>query len=213
MESEENLAALAERIAACHMCGLAKGRGKTVPGDGAPDADIMFIGEAPGFYEDREGVPFVGRAGNLLNEMLASINLRRADVFITNMVKCRPPNNRDPFPAEIAACAPYLDEQIEAVRPKVIVALGRYSFSKFFPNEAISKARGKPRDWRGIVVYPMYHPAAALRNGNLKARLQDDFSRLPDLIREVESGGARQMAQETPTPAPAAKQIGLFQST
>lgn len=206
---EQKYADLVGRIAACDMCGLAKGRNKTVPGDGARDADIMFIGEGPGFYEDRDGLPFVGRAGNLLNEMLASIDLRRADVYITNMVKCRPPNNRDPFPAEIAACSGYLDEQIEMIRPKVIVALGRYSFAKFFPNEAISKARGKPRNWRGIVVYPMYHPAAALRNGNLKARLEDDFSRLPDLIRDAENngGGASETAD---APAPAAKQIGLF---
>ncbi len=208
MASEE-YAELVNRISACELCGLSKGRGKTVPGDGAADADIMFIGEGPGFYEDREGLPFVGRAGGLLNEMLASIGLKRADVFITNMVKCRPPNNRDPFPAEIAACAPYLDAQIELVRPKVIVALGRYSFSKFFPGEAISKARGKPRDWRGAVVYPMYHPAAALRNGNLKARLQEDFSRLPDLIREAESGRTNE-TDAAPAPAPAAKQMGLF---
>ena len=105
VSEEEKYASLVDRIAACGMCGLAKGRDKTVPGDGARDADIMFIGEAPGFYEDRQGLPFVGRAGGLLNEMLASINLRRSDVFITNMVKCRPPNNRDPFPAEISACA------------------------------------------------------------------------------------------------------------
>ena len=205
--SEEKYASLTARIAACGMCGLAKGRNKTVPGDGAWDADIMFIGEGPGFYEDQQGLPFVGRAGALLNEMLASINLRRSDVFITNMVKCRPPNNRDPFPAEISACAGYLDEQIEMIRPKVIVALGRYSFSKFFPNEAISKARGRPRRWRGMVVYPMYHPAAALRNGNLRVRLEDDFSRLPDLIREVESGSA---SEEEAAQPPAAKQIGLF---
>ena len=212
MASEDRLSALASRIAACDMCGLAKGRGKTVPGDGAADADIMFIGEGPGFYEDRDGLPFVGRAGALLNEMLASISLRRADVFITNMVKCRPPNNRDPFPAEISACSGYLDEQIAAVRPKVIVALGRYSFSKFFPNEAISKARGKPRNWRGIVVYPMYHPAAALRNGNLKARLQDDFARLPELVRESANGGGASASEETAeaAPAPAEKQMGLF---
>ena len=210
-ERQSSQSSIAARIAGCDKCGLAKGRNKTVPGDGAADADIMFIGEGPGFYEDQQGLPFVGRAGNLLNEMLASISLRRADVFVTNMVKCRPPNNRDPFPAEIAACAPYLDEQIETVRPKVIVALGRYSFSKFFPGEAISKARGKPRAWRGMVVYPMYHPAAALRNGSLRTRLEDDFARLPDLIREVENGRASESATETAAaPPPAAKQIGLF---
>ena len=115
----------------------------TVPGDGALDADIMFIGEGPGFHEDRQGLPFVGQAGNLLNQMLALIGLERGDVYITNMIKCRPPNNRDPFPVEISSCGPYLDEQIEMIEPKVIVTLGRFSFSKFFPREAISKARGQ----------------------------------------------------------------------
>ncbi len=176
---------LVNQISACTKCGLSKGRTKSVPGDGSTSADVMFIGEGPGFYEDQQGIPFVGRAGNLLNEMLASIGLRREDVYITNMVKCRPPNNRDPFPVEISSCAPYMDAQIEMIQPKVIVALGRYSFSKFFPGETIGKARGRPREWRGLVVYPMYHPAAALRSGKLHDSLRQDFSKLPDLIREV----------------------------
>ena len=176
---------LVQRISTCEKCSLSQGRNKSVPGDGSLDADIMFIGEGPGFHEDRQGLPFVGPAGNLLNEMLSSIGLARQDVYITNMVKCRPPNNRDPFPAEIRSCSPYLDAQIGLIQPKVIVTLGRYSFAKFFPNESISRARGRPRNWQGLVIYPMYHPAAALHNPGLRPAIQRDFSTLPELIREV----------------------------
>ena len=182
MSDYENLV---QEIASCVKCGLSRGRTRSVPGAGATDADIMFIGEGPGYYEDQRGVPFVGAAGNLLNEMLASIGLSRRDVYITNMIKCRPPNNRDPFPAEISACSGYLDRQIEMIDPKVIVALGRFSFAKFFPRETISRARGKPRLWNGLVVYPMYHPAAALHNPNLRPALERDFARLPGLIESV----------------------------
>ena len=135
---------LVQQISTCEKCDLSQGRNRSVPGDGALDADIMFIGEGPGYHEDRQGLPFVGQAGNLLNEMLAFIGLSRQDVYITNMVKCRPPNNRDPFPAEIRSCAPYLDAQIELIQPKVIVTLGRYSFAKFFPTSP-SAAPGASR--------------------------------------------------------------------
>ena len=176
MSDYENLES---EIKSCHKCSLSRGRTRSVPGSGATDANIMFIGEGPGYYEDQQGVPFVGAAGNFLNEMLASINLSRDDVYVTNMVKCRPPNNRDPFPAELSACSGYLDRQIAMIDPKVIVALGRFSFAKFFPNEAISRARGKPRLWNGLVVYPMYHPAAALHNPRLRPAIERDFARLP----------------------------------
>ena len=139
---------------------------RQVPGDGDRKANVMFIGEGPGYYEDQQGIPFVGRAGQLLNEMLESIDLQRQDIYITNMLKCRPPNNRDPLPAEITACGPYLERQIRMISPKVIVTLGRYSTANFFPTEPISKLRGKPMPWNGITILPMYHPAAALRNGN-----------------------------------------------
>ena len=178
-----------------------------MPGDGALDADIVFIGEGPGFHEDRQGLPFVGQAGNLLNEMLASIGLSRSDVYITNMVKCRPPNNRDPFPAELRSCTPYLDAQIELIQPKVIVTLGRYSFAKFFPNESISRARGRPRSWQDIVIYPMYHPAAALHNPGLRPALVRDFSALPKLIRDV---AERQATGEMPEQE-SAKQLSMFE--
>ena len=178
---------LVRRINKCTKCTLAEKRNRAVPGEGSLDADVMFIGEAPGYYEDQEGRPFVGRAGNLLTELLNSIGLRREDVYITNMLKCRPPNNRDPLPGEIAACQPYLDEQLEIISPKVVVALGRYSFAKFFPNEAIGKARGKARRWNNLLVYPMYHPAAALRNGRLRSALEEDFRALPGLIEDAGS--------------------------
>ncbi len=196
---------LIQRINTCSKCALSEKRTRAVPGDGSRTADVMFIGEGPGFYEDRDGLPFIGRAGNLLNELLATIGLRREDVYITNMVKCRPPDNRDPLPGEIQACNSYLDEQIELVSPKVIVALGRYSFSKFFPGESITKARGKPRQWRNLKVYPMYHPAAALHNPKLRPVLENDFKNLPSLIESVS-----QMPEEQDEPVKT-QQLNLFE--
>ncbi len=201
-------AEITARIAECVSCPLSDGA-RAVPGQGAPDADVMFIGEAPGENEDRQGVPFVGRAGEVLNEMLESIGLSRKDVYITNMVKHRPPKNRDPHPEELAACAGYLDAQIEAIAPKVIVALGRFSFQKFFPREPISRSRGKPRGWNGIVIFPMYHPAAVLYSPRLRPALMNDFGRLPALIesvaeRQSDNNGARERRAVRP------KQLGLF---
>ena len=198
---------LVSRISSCSNCELSRGRNKAVPGDGSLDADIMFIGEGPGFHEDRQGVPFVGQAGNLLNYMLSTIGLAREDVYITNMVKCRPPNNRDPFPVELSSCAPYLDEQLEIINPKVIVTLGRFSFSKFFPGEAISKARGKPRNWNGFAVFPMYHPAAGLHNPGLRPAMENDFRKLPDLIRDV----IERKSVEPEPPQPSDQQLSMFQ--
>ena len=176
---------LIERITTCTLCHLAEGRTNAVPGEGSRSADIMFIGEGPGFYEDRDGRPFVGPAGQFLEQLLASIGLKREDVYITNMIKCRAPNNRDPLPGEIEACRPYLDAQLKMISPKVVVTLGRYSFSKFFPGETIGKARGKPRKWQNLTVYPMYHPAAALHNPKLRAVIESDFATLPSLVESV----------------------------
>src|SRR5919201_702203 len=145
MSAEEILREVAVEVSTCAKCKLCKGRTKAVPGEGNPNAKILFIGEGPGFHEDRQGRPFVGPAGQFLDELLSSINLRRSDVFITNVVKCRPPNNRDPLPEEIAACNDYLDRQIDAIKPEVIVTLGRYSASKFFGNEKISAIHGTAR--------------------------------------------------------------------
>lgn len=179
-------------IKGCNLCTLGSKRTMAVPGNGSRTSDLMFIGEGPGYYEDQQGLPFVGRAGQLLNEMLAAIGLRREDVFVTNMIKCRAPNNRDPLPIEIRSCGPYLDRQIELIAPKVIVTLGRYSTAKFFPDEPIGKLRGTPANWNGITIYPMYHPAAALRNSTIRGALERDFLKLPSLL------------EVTPAPTPAA---------
>ena len=176
---------LIQQIQTCTRCTLSEKRTRAVPGEGDHNADIMFIGEGPGYYEDQQGRPFVGQAGALLNELLATIGLKREDVYITNMVKCRPPNNRDPLPGELQVCRPYLDEQLEMISPKVLVTLGRHSFTKFFPGESISKARGKPRKWKNFTVYPIYHPAAALHNPRLRPMLESDFKNLPSVIESV----------------------------
>jgi len=158
-----DLQSIDHAVHACTNCALSEQRTKAVPGEGASNAGIMFIGEGPGYHEDRQGRPFVGPAGQLLDKLLASIGLKRADVYITNMVKCRPPSNRDPFPGEIQACSGYLDAQVKLIAPRVIVTLGRHSFGRFFPSESISKARGKARTWKGQTIFPIYHPAAAGR--------------------------------------------------
>jgi len=176
---------LIRQIRGCTLCSLSEKRTNAVPGDGSRTADIMFIGEGPGFYEDRDGLPFIGPAGKLLNELLNSIGLKRDEVYITNVVKCRPPNNRDPLPGEVASCKPYLERQIEMIAPKVIVMLGRHSFLRFFPGESIGQARGKARKWNGLLAYPIYHPAAALHNPKLRPVIESDFRRLSELLKEA----------------------------
>ncbi|MDP7579004.1 MAG: uracil-DNA glycosylase [SAR202 cluster bacterium] len=173
---------LVNEIKVCHQCALSSKRTNAVPGEGALTADIMFIGEAPGFREDQLARPFVGPAGKFLDELLSGIGLRRDDVYITNMVKCRPPNNRDPLPEEMASCKTYLERQIKMIGPSVIVLLGRHSFARFFPGESIGKARGRPRLLNGLKLFPMYHPAAALHNPALRPVISQDFKRLKDLI-------------------------------
>lgn len=180
-----DLEATHRAIMSCTACALHKARANAVPGEGSPNARVMFVGEGPGFNEDRQGRPFVGPAGQFLNELLESIGLRREDVFITNMVKCRPPNNRDPFPGEIAACSGYMDEQIEAIDPDIIVPLGRHALARWFPRETISKLRAKPKRFGGATVLPLYHPAAALHNGNLRSTIVDDFRKIGDLLKGV----------------------------
>ncbi len=186
MSSEEILREVAAEVSTCVKCNLCKGRTKAVPGEGNPHAKIMFIGEGPGFHEDKQGRPFVGPAGQFLDELLASIKLKRADVFITNVVKCRPPNNRDPLPEEIAACNDYLDRQIEAIKPQVIVTLGRFSMAKFFGNEKISSIHGRARKKDGYICIAMYHPAAGLHQASLKETIREDFKKIPLIIAEAE---------------------------
>jgi uracil-DNA glycosylase family 4 len=194
---------LAAEVAKCTRCLLHQGRTKAVPGEGPENAEIMFIGEAPGFHEDQQGRPFVGAAGRFLEELLASIELKRTDVYITNVIKCRPPGNRDPLPEEMASCKPFLDRQIELIQPRIIVTLGRFSMARAFPKARISRIHGQPRKIGGIVYYPMYHPAAALHQPSLRRTVEDDMSRIPELIQQ-----AAQMA-ESPPPA-AAQQLKLF---
>jgi DNA polymerase len=169
-----------------------------VPGNGNPQAEIMFIGEAPGWHEDKQGLPFVGAAGQFLNEMLASIGLTRDEVFVTNIVKCRPPGNRDPLPDEIAACSHYLDAQIAAIQPKVIVTLGRFSMARWFPGERISRIHGQARRFGSYVVVPMYHPAAALHQASLRETVEADMAKLPRIIEEARQSSAADEESEPP---------------
>ena len=165
---------------------MARTRTRTVPGSGPATSEVMFVGEGPGQREDERGLPFVGPAGKLLDELLAAAGWTRADVYVTNVVKCRPPGNRDPEPEEIAACAPFLEEQLGLLQPRLIVTLGRFSMARWFPGAAISRIHGQPRTLDdGRVVVPMYHPAAALRNGGLRPVLAADFAKLPALLDEA----------------------------
>jgi uracil-DNA glycosylase family 4 len=197
------LETLAAEVAECTRCLLHRGRTRSVPGEGPGDAAIMFIGEAPGFHEDQQGRPFVGAAGKFLEELLESIGLKREDVFITNVIKCRPPGNRDPLPEEIEACKPYLDRQIELLQPKLVVTLGRFSMARAFPKARISRIHGQPRKVGGVIYYPMYHPAAALHQPSLRRTVEEDMRRIPELIEQ-----AAQIA-ESPLP-PEAEQLRLF---
>lgn len=176
------LVQLCEEIVACRDCELAKYRTKVVPGEGTEDADLLFIGEAPGWHEDQQGRPFVGPAGQFLDQLLASIGLRREEVYIANVIKCRPPQNRDPLPAEIQSCRKWLDRQIEIIQPQMIITLGRYSLARYFPNESIGKIHGKPRKLEGVIYYPMYHPAAALHQGSLRRTIETDMLRIPQIL-------------------------------
>src|SRR5260221_4235107 len=177
MAAAEILEAIAAQVRVCTKCPLYLGTKNGVPGEGSPEAEVMFIGEGPGYHEDRQGRPFVGPAGAFLNELLASIGLDRSSVFITNVVKHRTPENRDPLPEEIDACADYLQRQIEAINPKVIVTLGRYSMALFFPTAKISQIHGQAKVIDGRLVVAMYHPAAALHQAALKQTVVDDFKR------------------------------------
>src|SRR5687768_8601704 len=205
-EKEAALARIAEEIKVCLRCELHKTRTKAVPGEGPADARIMFIGEAPGWNEDQQGRPFVGAAGKFLEELLAAAGLNRGDVFITNIVKSRPPGNRDPLPDEIAACEPWLGRQIEIIDPDVIVTLGRFSMAQWFPGERISKIHGQPKRVGRRLIVPMYHPAAALHQQALKTTILEDFSRLPKYLAEAEALKRSEEAADEPPP----QQMGMF---
>lgn len=184
--SDVTLERVHELVRVCPKCELSKTRTKAVPGEGPQNARIMFIGEGPGYYEDQQGRPFVGAAGHLLSDLLQLINIPRSEVFITNIVKCRPPNNRDPRPEEIEACAPYLDKQVELISPRVVVTLGRYCMTRFFPGCSISRIHGTARQGDGVIYVAMYHPAAALHQQKLRQTLENDFLKLPGFVAEAE---------------------------
>lgn len=190
----DSLSAIAEEVTGCPLCELSRSRTHAVPGEGNGQARIMLIGEGPGWHEDQQGRPFVGASGKFLTELLSKAGLQREDVFITNVVKCRPPSNRDPLPDEIQACSMYLERQVTVIDPDVIVTLGRFSMSKYFPGERISRIHGEAKQFGHRLVVPMYHPAAALHQSALRAVIEEDFGKLPKLLAEREH--ARQVQSE-----------------
>jgi uracil-DNA glycosylase family 4 len=206
----ERVAALevvATEVRSCTRCRLHETRTLAVPGEGSPDTEVVFVGEGPGFNEDRQGRPFVGRAGDLLTKFLATLRWKRDEVFITNIVKCRPPDNRDPEPDEIAACAPYLKRQLEILDPALIVTLGRHSLGRFMPGERISQAHGtmRPVDPESgatsAMAFALYHPAAALRTPDIERTSYADVARMPAAL--LESRARRETAEAVPVAVPA----------
>ncbi|MGI6376688.1 MAG: uracil-DNA glycosylase family protein [Anaerolineae bacterium] len=201
----DDLQTLGAQVRACQACRLARGRTHAVPGSGSPQAEILFIGEAPGFHEDQQGLPFVGAAGQFLDQLLQSISLTRQQVYIANVIKCRPPNNRDPQPDELEACRPYLDRQIALIKPKIIVTLGRISMQLAFPGASISQIHGNPLRIGDITYFPMFHPAAALHQPRYRTMIEQDMLRLPGLLAEIKAG------QQPPAAEPShPEQLSLF---
>jgi uracil-DNA glycosylase family 4 len=185
MTAEETISQIANEVSACTKCTLHESRKRSVPGDGPANAEIMFIGEGPGFHENEQGHPFVGASGKFLDQLLAQAGVTRSDVFIANVVKCRPPGNRDPLPDELAACDLYLEAQIKAINPSIIVTLGRFSMNKFFPGAKISTVHGQMQKIGERFVIPMFHPAAALHQAALKPSILGDFAKLPDQLNDA----------------------------
>ncbi len=203
LDRQKQMDALYEEISRCTRCPLHTGRTRAVPGDGPLDAEIMLIGEAPGFHEDQQGIPFVGNAGKFLNELLEQAGISRDRIYITNVIKSRPPGNRDPLPEEVEACQGYLDRQIALIRPKIIVTLGRFSMARAFPNDKISAVHGQSRKVGDYIYFPMYHPAAALHQASLRSTVEEDFVRLRELL-------DGQVQPQDYTPPPAVEQLSLF---
>ncbi len=195
---KDSLELIAREVRTCQLCPLSKTRTHAVPGEGDPEAALLLIGEGPGYNEDKLGRPFVGAAGKFLGELLASADLKRDDVYITNVVKCRPPQNRDPAPEEIWACSGYLQRQIRLIQPSVIATLGRHSMAVYFPTERISRIHGQARSVDGLTIVPLFHPAAALHQPALKAAEFEDFARLPEILRQA----------STPQASVVEKQVG-----
>lgn len=214
MSAEETLQQIASEVSACTQCSLHTTRNKSVPGEGPANAEIMLIGEGPGHNENEQGRPFVGAAGNFLNELLAQAGLKREDVWIGNVVKCRPPGNRDPLPEELSACDKHLERQMAALNPKIIITLGRFSMAKFVPGAKISQVHGQMRKVNGRFVIPMFHPAAALHQPQLKTTILADFGKLPDLLdvarRELGQPGPAVAVPKEELPKDDPQQLKLF---
>lgn len=208
MISTDVLAQVAREVSACTRCNLQYSRKLAVPGEGPANAEIMLIGEGPGFHENEQGRPFVGAAGKFLDELLSSAGMSRSQVYITNIVKCRPPGNRDPEPGEVAACNDYLERQIQAINPKVIVTLGRHSMARFLPNAKISDVHGQAMNIKGRLIVAMYHPAAALHQQSLRSTVEKDFARLPELI--AKGNHIAEQTQPEPEEKSTGKQLSLF---
>ncbi|MBA2718328.1 MAG: uracil-DNA glycosylase [Chloroflexi bacterium] len=207
-ERQAALEVIASEVRTCTRCRLADGRTHAVPGEGSPDTEVVLVGEGPGYHEDRTGRPFVGRAGGVLQELLESIEWRRRDVFITNVVKCRPPDNRDPEPDEIAACAPYLERQLTVLDPALVVTLGRFSLGTFVPGTRISQVHGTihPVDpasgARDASVLALYHPAAADRSADVKRQSFDDVARAPQALLDARARRATKPVAVSAAPPP-----------
>lgn len=213
MAAEEVLAQVAKEVAVCQKCTLYHSRKNAVPGEGPAEAEIMCIGEGPGFYENEQGRPFVGAAGKFLDDLLGQAGLKRRQVWITNVVKCRPPGNRDPLPEEVTTCDQYLERQIAAINPSIIITLGRYSMGKFMPGAKISSVHGQMRKVGNRYVVAMFHPAAALHQASLKPAILADFAKLPHLLEEARKGlGRSAVAAEKPQSASEEdpKQLSMF---
>jgi uracil-DNA glycosylase len=220
MDTVERAAALrqyAEETSTCTRCALANGRTQVVFGSGSPDADLMFVGEAPGFHEDQQGVPFVGQAGKLLDKLLGGIGLTRADVFVVNVLKCRPPGNRDPQPEEIASCEPHLFRQIELIQPKLVATLGNFATKLLSGKPAgITRVHGHEQEVtlgaRTVLLYPLYHPAAALYTPSMLKVLEEDFARIPALLDGTvdEPAAPDEMPAAVLRSEPESVQLGLF---
>ncbi len=208
MNVAQELELIATQVSNCTNCDLHHSRKNAVPGEGPPNAEIMFIGEGPGFHENEQGRPFVGAAGKVLDDLLAKIGMQRSDVFIGNVVKCRPPGNRDPHADEISACSEYLERQIQTIDPKVIVTLGRYSLMYFMPNAKISDVHGKAMQVRGRLVVAMYHPAAGLHQRSLMSTIEEDFKKIPELIARADKNAISQ--EQAPVDKDNPRQLNLF---
>jgi len=213
MTTEETLAQISKEVALCEKCALYHSRKHGVPGEGPPNAEIMFIGEGPGFYENEQGRPFVGAAGKFLDDLLGQAGLKRQQVWITNVVKCRPPGNRDPLPEEVGICNQYLERQIAAINPSIIITLGRYSMGKFLPGVKISSVHGQMHKVGERYVVAMFHPAAALHQASLKPAILADFARLPELLEQARKGLGRRGAdvdRPQPSTEETPKQLSMF---